>query len=332
MAIRWGIWGATTIAREWVIDAIRACGGDIVSLCGRDADRAQAYAARTGIPQAHTDPAAFLASGIDAVYVGTINAFHHAQVLAAAAAGKHVLCEKPLALDLADARDMIDACRASGVVLAVNHHLRNAAPHAALKAMMREGRIGDIVSLSITHAGYLPEHLQGWRINDPSSGPGVVLDLTVHDADLLYFLLESEPESVFATGRNSGMAAPGIEDSVMGAIRFRNGVNASFFDAFTTPHAQHRVEAHGTAGTLIATESLQQKPGGSLVHRNADGARTIAIEPVNLYEPNIRAFQNAALGTGAPIATGLDGLRSLAVALAARQSIETGALVPVISG
>lgn len=329
MAVRWGIWGATTIAQEWMIDAIRARGGEIVSLCGRDQERAAAYAARNGIPRYFTSPEGFLRSGIDAVYVGTINAFHHEHVLAAAAAGKHVLCEKPLALTLGAARDMIDACTNASVVLAVNHHLRNAAPHAAVKDMLRQARIGDIVSVALTHAGYLPPHLQGWRINDTSAGSGVVLDLTVHDADLLHFLLDSEPESVFAVGGNNGLARPGIEDSVMGAIRFRNGVKASFFDAFTTPFAQHRLEIHGTKGTLIATENLQQTPGGRLVLRNDDGAQDVPIRPTNLYEPNIEAFHDAVHGRGAPIATGADGLRSLAVALAAKQSIESGTMVPV---
>lgn len=329
MAVRWGIWGATTIAQEWIIDAIRARGGTVVSLCGRDRERASAYAERNDIPLSFTDPGDFLNSPIDAVYIGTINAFHHEQVLAAAVAGKHVLCEKPLALTLDAGREMIEACRAASVVFAVNHHLRNAAPHVSIKEMLLEGCVGNIVSLSITHAGYLPRHLQGWRINDASAGSGVVLDLTVHDADLFFFLLEDEPVSVFATGRNTGMARAGIDDSVMGAIRFRNGVDASFFDAFTTPYAQLRLEVHGTRGSLIATENLQQTPGGRLVIRDANGTKEVALKPKNLYEPNIHAFQNAVHGNGKPIATGVDGLRSLAVALAAQRSIQSGAMVEV---
>ncbi|MFB2553733.1 Gfo/Idh/MocA family protein [Ensifer soli] len=329
MAVRWGLWGATTIAQEWVIGAIRAAGGEVVSLCGRDRARAEAYAAHNTIDQVFTDPAVFLGSGIDAVYISTINSFHHEQVLASAAAGKHILCEKPLALTLDAGREMIEACRAASVVFAVNHHLRNAAPHVAMKRMLLEGRIGDIVSLSITHAGYLPHHLQGWRINDMTAGSGVVLDLTVHDADLLTFLLDSEPESVFAIGSNSGMAVAGIEDSVNGTIRFRNGVTAAFFDAFTTPYAEHRLEVQGTRGSLMATGSLRQAPGGRLAVRDADGAQEVALNLTDLYQPNIRAFQNAIHGHGAPIATGEDGLRSLAVALAAKRSMETGAMVPV---
>ncbi|WP_163202505.1 Gfo/Idh/MocA family protein, partial [Citrobacter koseri] len=70
---------------------------------------------------------------VDAVYISTTNELHRGQVLAAAAAGKHVLCEKPLAMSLADARAMVDACRATGVVLGTNHHLRNAASHTAMR-------------------------------------------------------------------------------------------------------------------------------------------------------------------------------------------------------
>ena len=114
---RWGLIGASNIAREWVIGAIRETGGEVVSVMSSSAARARDYAAANGIPNATDSLDALLAGNIDAVYVSTTNELHRDQTLAAAKAGKHVLCEKPLALSLADAHRMRDACRAAGVVL-----------------------------------------------------------------------------------------------------------------------------------------------------------------------------------------------------------------------
>ena len=116
--LRWGLVGASTIAAEHMIDAFRANGGDVVAVMSSDADRATQYATKHGIAKATTDLGALVEDkGVDAVYVSTTNELHRDQVFAAAAAGKHVLCEKPLALTLTDARAMVAECRKRGVVM-----------------------------------------------------------------------------------------------------------------------------------------------------------------------------------------------------------------------
>jgi 1,5-anhydro-D-fructose reductase (1,5-anhydro-D-mannitol-forming) len=118
MTVRWGLIGASTIAREWMIGAIREAGGEVVSVMSSDPARAQRYAQENGIPRHTVRLDELLADeGIDAVYISTTNELHKAQTLAAARAGKHVLCEKPLALNLEDAREMVAACRQAGVVM-----------------------------------------------------------------------------------------------------------------------------------------------------------------------------------------------------------------------
>src|SRR5271166_2245527 len=133
--LRWGLIGASTIAAEHMIGAFRANGGEVVSVMSSNADRAARYAREHGIGHATTSLADLVASKeIDAVYISTTNDLHRDQIFAAAAAGKHVLCEKPLALTLADARAMVAECRKRGVVLGTNHHLRNAATHRARRS------------------------------------------------------------------------------------------------------------------------------------------------------------------------------------------------------
>ncbi|PZO79315.1 MAG: fructose reductase [Mesorhizobium amorphae] len=330
--VRWGLIGASTIAKEWVIGAIRANGGEIVSVMSTSAERGRAYAAEHGIAQSTTDLEALLGSGIDAVYISTTNELHRDQALAAIRAGKHVLCEKPLAIRIEDARDMVKAAHEAGVVFATNHHLRNAASHRAMRDAVASGRIGKPLSARVFHAVYLPPHLQGWRLDKPEAGGGVILDITVHDTDTLRFVLGSDPVEAVAFSQSGGMAQSGLEDAVMGVLRFENGVIAQFHDGFTTKFAETGFEVHGTEGSLIARNVMTQKPIGTVTLRNADGEQELTLEPKNLYETAVEAFHASIRGEGKPSATGEDGVWSLAAGLAVVEAAKTGHAVKVEAG
>src|SRR5205807_977950 len=112
-----------------------------------------------------------------------------------------------LALSVAEAREMIDACSRAGVVLGTNHHLREAASHRKIRELIRSGAVGEPRFAKVFHAGLLPAHLQGWRLKDPRTGAGAILDLTVHDADALRFLLGAEPVEVVALLHQGGRVA-----------------------------------------------------------------------------------------------------------------------------
>ncbi len=323
--VRWGVIGASTVAREWMIAAIRATGGEVASVVSRDAARGRAFAAAHAIPLATTELADVLGDpGIQAVYICTTNERHAAQTLAAAAAGKHVLCEKPLALTLAEAREMVRACGERGVVLGTNHHLRNAATHRAMRAAVAAGRIGRPLFVRVFHAVYLPEHLRGWRLTAKDTGGGAAMDITVHDADTLRFVLDDEPVAVCAMTQSGGLGAAGVEDGVMGVLRFRSGVLAEFHDAFTTRFAPTGLEVHGTEGSLLGTDCMSQRPVGRVVLRTAAGDAELPVQHENLYEHALRRFHAAIAGRGAPWADGVDGVRSLAVALATLEAARTG--------
>ena len=330
--LRWGLIGASTIASEHMIGAMRANGGDVVAVLSSDASRGQRYAETHGIPRSTTDLAALAeAPDIDAVYISTTNELHRDQVFAAAAAGKHVMCEKPLALTLADAQAMVAECKRHGVVMGTNHHLRNAATHRAMRNAVLEGRIGKPLFARVFHAVYLPPHLQGWRIRTPGAGGGVILDITVHDADTLRFVLGDEPESVTAMVSCAGMGEAGLEDGVMGVVRFAGGVLAQFHDAFTTRYATTGFEVHGEEGSLVATDCMTQQPKGEVALRTAAGAVPLSLSHEELYVRSIRLFQSATAGAGAPAATGEDGVRSLALALATIEAAKAGRETSVAS-
>lgn len=333
MTVRWGLIGASTIARQFVIDAIRAqADGEVVAVMSSSPERAAAYARENGIPAAFSSLNALLDADIDAVYISTTNELHLEQAVAAAKAGKHVLCEKPLALTSGDARKILAACKAAGVVLGTNHHLRNAGAHRAMREAIAAGKIGRPVATRVFHSVYLPEHLQGWRITKPEAGGGVVLDITVHDADTLRFVLGEDPVEISAFTQSAGMAGSGLEDGAMCVWRFQSGLIAQSHEGFTTKFAGTGFEVHGTEGSLIARGVMTQKPVGSVTLRTATGEEELSFDREDLYTRSLRAFHAAIRTEGKPSATGEDGVWSLACAEAALASAKTGRAVTIETG
>jgi 1,5-anhydro-D-fructose reductase (1,5-anhydro-D-mannitol-forming) len=329
MTVKWGLIGASTIAKQFMIGAIRAEGGEAAAVMSSNADRASSYVKENGIPAAFSTLDSILATDIDAVYISTTNELHLEQALAAAKAGKHVLCEKPLALNSADARKIVAACKMAGVVMGTNHHLRNAGSHRAMRDAIQAGRIGKPIAARVFHSVYLPEHLQGWRITRPEAGGGVVLDITVHDADTLRFVLSDDPLEVSAFTQGAGMASGGLEDGAMCMWRFKSGVIAQSHEGFTTKFAGTGFEVHGSEGSLIAKDVMTQKPIGSVTLRTAKGEEELTFDRGDLYARSLGLFHKAIRGEGAPSATGEDGVWSLAAAEAALQSAKSGRAVSV---
>ncbi|MEJ8821612.1 Gfo/Idh/MocA family oxidoreductase [Variovorax humicola] len=327
----WGLIGASTIASEHMIEAIRAQQGhEVVAVASSSADRARDFAAKHGIAGAYDSVGKLLADpAVQVVYISTTNELHRDQVIAAAAAGKHVLCEKPLALDLDDAQQMVRACVEAGVVMATNHHLRNAATHRKIRELVQGGAIGRPLFARVFHAVYLPPHLQGWRIDKPAAGGGVILDIAVHDADTLRFILGSEPVEAVGVSQSASLAREGLEDGVMAVLRFDNGVVAQLHDAFTVPFAGTGIEIHGDKGSIIGRNVMTQKPIGDLLLRDAQGERAVPIDHEGLYARGVARFCAALRGEGEPAATARDGVRSLATALAIAQACRTGKSVRV---
>ncbi|MHA3978976.1 Gfo/Idh/MocA family protein [Halovulum sp. GXIMD14794] len=323
--MNWLLIGASTVASQYVISAIRAQrGGEAIRLVSGSARRAKTYAAGHGIASSGTDLAEALADPeVEAVYISSTNEKHFDQAMAAIAAGRHVLCEKPLAMTLGDARTMVEAAEAVGVVFATNHHLRCSGSHRAMRALITAGRIGKVLSLRIFHAVHLPENLQGWRINDASAGGGVIPDITVHDVDVTRFLLGEDPVSVVAQMVASGMGQ-GVEDSAMSVWAMPSGAMVMSHESFTHPYAGSGLEVHGTEGSIFANGVMTQQPVGEIELVTADGREAVSYPDHDLYTQGLADFYAAVKGEGRPAASGWDGVKSLAVAMAVREAAQTG--------
>ena len=327
--MRWGLIGASSIAANHMIGAIRGAGGEIAGVHSSSPDRAESYAAEHGIPYGTADLDALLAlDDLDAVYISTTNEKHFAQAMAAIAAGKHVLCEKPLAMTVADAVIMVQAAKDAGLVFGTNHHLRNAGSHIAIREAVQAGRIGDVLSVRVFHAVYLPPFLQGWRIDNPAAGGGVIPDIVVHDADTVRFHLGQDPVDVVAIDGASGMGQ-GVEDSCMSVWSMPSGAMVMAHESFTHAYAESGFELHGTKGSIVARNVMTQRPVGEITLKTEAGTQTIPFSDHNLYIRSLDQFHAAIKGQGRPSADGIDGIKSLAVAAAVAQAAKTGQRVRV---
>ena len=332
--MRWALIGASDIAATQVLPALRQLGHEAVVVVGSDGERVTRYATRHGIGRGTTSVEEALGSGgrsdIDAVYVSTTNERHAAGVHAAVGAGCHVLCEKPLATSLDQARAMVDAAAGAGVVMATNHHLRNSPVIRTLRGLVADGTLGRVLGVRVAHTNLLPERLRGWRLGS-EAGAGVVLDLTVHDVDTVRFVTGMEVLEVAAVGMAQGMSAGGV-DAVAVAGRLSGDATVALHDAFTIPHARSAVEVFGTAASALATDAMSQTPDGEVLLRRDDreGVLVDVGERENLYVRGLRAFADAVAGHGEPPCTGEDGVRSLAVALAVMESLTTGKRIRLV--
>jgi 1,5-anhydro-D-fructose reductase (1,5-anhydro-D-mannitol-forming) len=325
-SIGWGLIGASNVAREWVIPAIReAEHSRLIAVLGSDPSRTRNYAAANGIPKAYDDLESLLADpSIIAVYVSNTNERHASATIAAARAGKHVLCEKPMALSLEDAAAMIDAARKANIQLGVNHHLRCMETHRTIRRLVLEGAIGRVVAVRLFFGVTLPDELKGWRVSKPEAGGGVLFDLTVHDADLIRFLLSEDPTEVVALTGATGVAESGLADTAMIAARMQSGLLVQIGESFSIAHSDTSVEIHGVEGAIIGTDVLMQRGGGTVALRRGIDVEEIPLTHVNAYPRVVHQFNEAIRGRGVPSVTGVDGYKSLAFALATEESARTG--------
>jgi 1,5-anhydro-D-fructose reductase (1,5-anhydro-D-mannitol-forming) len=325
VTVNWAFVGASTIAGQYLVGAVRAqTGSDVVCIVSGSASRAASFAKDHGIALSGTDLAAALTDpAINAVYLSSTNEKHHAQAMTAIAAGKHVLCEKPLATRVADAADMVKAADEAGLVLATNHHLRSAGSLRAIRDLIALGKVGRVLSLRVFHAVELPVHLRGWRLDNPGAGGGVIADLTVHNADCVRFLLGEDPVSVIAHMDATGLGQ-GVEDSAMSVWTMPSGAMVLSHESFTHPFSASGLEVHGTEGSILARGVLAQEPGGQIDLVTDQGTTCVEYDRSGLYETVVREFAAAVAGKGQPAASGRDGVKSLQIAEAVRDAALSG--------
>ncbi|MCH6470101.1 Gfo/Idh/MocA family protein [Sinomonas terrae] len=338
---RVGIVGCGAISRNHLEAFTAIPEARVVAVCDVDAARAQETAERWGIEHAYDSAAELLSSGVDIVSVCTPHPTHEQVVLAAAAAGVHVLCEKPIAVDLASAERMTAACDEAGVRLGVLFQRRFWPAAQRLRAAIEDGTLGRPI---LGHASVLlhrdPGYYSAWRGTWASDGGGVLMSQAIHHIDLLQWLMGEavEVHGHIGTFRHSIE----VEDTAAAVIRFASGAMATI--SATTAASTNLGETVRITGETGATAELTEFPEGT------DGRITlwaaggsIDSEPVHPegLEPNVdlsaingqliphhtsqvRDFVAALTEGREPAITGRDATAALRIVLAVYESSRTG--------
>lgn len=245
--VRWGILSTADIGMEKVTPAIQAADNcEVVAIASRSQASADEAAARLGIPTAHGSYEALLADdNVDAVYIPLPNDMHAEWTMRAAAAGKHILCEKPLAMNAAQAEEMAVACDEAGVKLSEAFMYRHHPIWAEAVRLVRSGVIGDL------------QAVQGWFSfynDDPSNirnrvenGGGAVMDIGCYNVNSSRMLFDAEPERVTATVRRDPVM--GIDTVTSVILEFPGGGQASF-TCTTRGEDFQKVDIVGTTGRI----------------------------------------------------------------------------------
>lgn len=331
--LRWGLIGASDIAQTRMIPAIRASGGSVQAVLSSSPSRAKEYAEANGIAVTTSDLGDLLDAEIDAVYISSVNELHYAQTISSLEAGKHVLCEKPLALRADEAQEMVALAASRGLVLATNHHLPGSPLHVAVRELVANRRIGTVLSARIVHAVMLPERLRGWRVGADVPGGGVTLDITCHDASVLNPLL-GRPVRVTAIEASQGEWAGDAKDAVMTVVEYVGAsgeqILAQTHDAFTVAFDRTSLSVQGTTGSIQVLDAMTQDTAGTVLLTTDAGTEEIPVDTsTDLYEIVVGAFVAAINGDGRPTATGEDGLATVRVALAAQESARSGRAIAI---
>jgi predicted dehydrogenase len=212
---RWGIAGTGGIATSMAQDLRHVAGAELVAVSSRTQATADAFAAAHGVARAHGSHEALAEDDdVDIIYIGTPHPDHHAQTLRALAAGKHVVCEKPLGLNLAEATEMADAARQADRFLLEAVWSRFLPSYAVLRSVLESGEIGDPLQVD-AEFGFVMPFDASHRLFDPALGGGVTLDLGIYPVQLGHLVL-GVPDQVVAAAH---LGATGIDEHLSAILR-----------------------------------------------------------------------------------------------------------------
>ncbi len=304
--IRWGIIGCGDVTEVKSGPAFRRVPGSTLSVVmRRDAARAKDYAERHGVPRWTTDSAEVIeAEDVDAVYIATPPGSHAEYTLRAAAAGKPVYVEKPMARNTAEAQQMVNACRGAGVPLFVAYYRRALPRFEFVRQQLEAGSIGEptLVQMDLRVPAPSGAVSAGWRWDPGVAGDGLLLDLGSHGLDLLdhWFGPITEVHGFRATR----LPWSQVSDEVAGSFRFNTGVLGTATWGFAGTEARDMISITGTAGSMSVP--LFDDGPVRLIDRTGSVSESEIAHPTHVQEPLIAQMVAQLTGTGGPAASSGD--------------------------
>ncbi len=305
--IRWGILGCGDVARRRVAGAIAEDENSrLVAVCRRNARELERFCGDFEVDRGYTSDADLVADPeIDAVYVATPVDLHLPQVLACAEAGKHVLCEKPMAMTVDECDRMIDACRDAGVTLGVAYYRRFYPVVDRIRELIRGGAIGRVFSITAVTAtpfAFAPEDDGYWRVVLEQGGGGALMDVGSHRLNLFLNLLGpiSDVRGFCETVAGDFSA----DDAAVLGLRFENGALGSLQCYFGVPVDPDELVVVGTEGRLAASPLNS----GRLLIQTSEGDEIEEHPPhANFNTPLVTDFVQAVAEGRPPRVDGVEG-------------------------
>ena len=298
--VRWGVLSTADIGMSKVTPAIgRAPNADVVAIASRDGARARAAAATLGIAAAYDSYDALLeAQDVDAVYVPLPNDQHAEWTIKAMQAGKHVLCEKPLAMSADQAQQMVDASTRSGVLLQEAFMYRHHPTWVETVRLVRDGRIGDVQAVHTFFSYYNddPSNIRNRREN----GGGALMDIGCYAINAARLLVGAEPDGVVGSVRRD--PTTGVDTLSSAVLTFPGGEQSSFTVGIRSEPYQ-RVQVIGGSGRIEVEIPFNIPPHlPTRLHVSAGGdppvaphTETLTFDPADQYTVQAELFGQAIL-------------------------------------
>jgi len=309
--VRWGILGAARIARAIVPPIETSPRNTLLAVASRSAERAKEAAREWGAPRSFGSYEDLLSDPeIDAVYNPLPNSLHTEWTVRAVEAGKHVLCEKPLALTIADVDRITEAARAAGKVVAEAFMYRHHPQTARVRELVRSGALGTphLVRGSFTFRLNRPGDIR----LDPNLGGGSLWDVGCYPVSYARTILAEEPRQAFAWQK---LGASGVDLTLAGQLSFPSGTLLQFDCGFDAPF-RAEIEVVGSEGCLRVPRPFKPGSGETLVLTRGDVSETLEVEGQDLYLGEVEDLADAIL-LGRPPRIGLDDSRANTAALLA---------------
>lgn len=310
--LKWGIVGLGRFTEHTFLPAIKSVRkSTVTSLCSRDLNRAKELAEKFGVPNYFNNYDEFLKSEIDAVYVASANAFHHEQVIKAANAGKHILCEKPLALNSEQAGEMVEAAKRNNVLFAVNyvHHFHPLVLKA--KELLKDQRLGKLVSVQVNfNIDFPPDN--NFRFKKELSGGGALRDIGTHMIDLLRFF---GGEIIEIDGVVDNLIYQSeVDDFASAIVKFEKGGYGYFNVSYNTKKAFNRIDILCHKGAIEIENLIGRKLTGPKLSIMFEGeARKSFRRRGNKMVYVLKSVQRSFLRNEKPLVTGEDGLINMKI-------------------
>lgn len=319
--LSWGIAGCGKFTETTFLpELLKIRKNKVNSVYSGNLDRAKFIANKYAIPKAFNNYTEFLKQDFKALYVGSINANHYAQVIEAANAGKHILCEKPLAITSQQAYEMYEVCKKNNVLFAVNYVNRFHPLVQKAKELIDKNYLGKIVSISVSYnTEYTPD--ENFRFVKELSGGGALRDIGTHMIDLLFFFggnildVKGFMDNVIFNSQ--------VEDYASGIVKFEKGGYAQFNVSFNTPKAFNRIEILGYKGSIaidgiIGKRGKPSKLSIELIGEGRKAFRNRSSKQLFL----LKSVTNSFLNKTQPEVTGYDGYLNMLIMEKLEQSCQ----------